>query len=205
MRSPSRSASASRLSTTMPAPSPIRMPVGAAIERADRCAPAQRAELGEHAPERDVVADVHAAGDDQVAAADRELAARLIDRERASSRTRRRPCTPGRAGRAGSRSATPRGSAPGRSRVSAPTVAGARGERGADRVDASPRRDSGSSSRRASSRAAARCARAASSRAMPGVEVAAAAEDHARCDRARAPPPSRRRRARAPRPASASS
>ena len=46
------------LSTTTPAPSPITMAVGAAVERADRLVAAERAELAEHAPQRHVVAHV---------------------------------------------------------------------------------------------------------------------------------------------------
>ena len=55
--------------------------VRATIERADRRALAERSELREHAPERDVVADVHAAGEDHVTPAVRELAAAVVDRE----------------------------------------------------------------------------------------------------------------------------
>ena len=53
--------------------------VGVAVERPDPLARRQRAELGEHAPERDVVAVVHAAGEHDVAAAGRQLAHRVVD------------------------------------------------------------------------------------------------------------------------------
>src|SRR5262249_57422013 len=61
--------------------------VGAPVERADLLTAAERAELAEYAPERLVVAQVHAAGEDHIAAPRRELGAGLVDRdERARAR-----------------------------------------------------------------------------------------------------------------------
>ena len=55
--------------------------VGAPVERPDRARLRQSAQLGEHAPEGEVVAVVHAAGDHQVAATRREQVDRLVDRD----------------------------------------------------------------------------------------------------------------------------
>ena len=62
--------------------------VGAPIERADVRGLAECAELREHRPERDVVADMDAPGEHDITAMIRELAAALIDREQ-RARTRR--------------------------------------------------------------------------------------------------------------------